>query len=237
MSQVADFLDEYYTNYVEADGLKSAGTVCGHIKQLKEALGELPVTALEKPADIARFKAQYRKGRTLATVNRVLGVLRAAVNWGRFQDPPLLSTSPFHRFGISIKRRDENKRDRRARRDEEQQFLAACLTMNTAEHKWVGPAMHDRIIGALETCCQQGEMLRVRNRDAIDAGQLSQRLADNLELSLHGSSKHRIALVARELFADRELCDQPCRTSDVVEVLLRLKPHRRAFVRSTDSRK
>ena len=95
----------------------------------------------------------------------MLGVLRAAVNWGRFQDPPLLSTSPFHRFGISIKRRDENKRDRRVHRDEEQQLLAACVTMNTAGHKWAGPAMHDRIIGALETCCRQGEMLRIRNKE------------------------------------------------------------------------
>jgi integrase len=162
---VADFLDQYFTNYVEAEGLKTTDTIRGHIKQLKEALGELPVTAIEKAADIARFKAQYRKGRTLATVNRVLGVLRAAVNWGRFQDPPLLSTSPFHRFGISIKRRDENKRDRRIHRDEEQELLAACVTMNTAGHKWVGPAMHDRIIGALETCCRQGEMLRIKNKD------------------------------------------------------------------------
>ena len=37
--------------------------------------------------------------------------------------------------------------------------------MNTNEHKWTGPAMHDRIIGALETCCRQGEMLRIQNRD------------------------------------------------------------------------
>lgn len=162
---VADFLDQYFTSYVEAEGLKSTDTIRGHIKRLNETLGELPVRALEKPADIARFKAQYRKGRTLATVNRVLGVLRAAVNWGRFQNPPLLSTSPFHRFGISIKRRDENKRDRRVHRDEEQRLLAACLMMNTPEHKWVGPAMHDRIIGALETCCRQGEMLRTQNRD------------------------------------------------------------------------
>ena len=127
--------------------------------------GELPAPALEKTADIARFKAQYRKGRAVATVNRTLGILRAAVNWGRFQDPPLLSTSPFHRFGISIKRREENQRDRRVHRDEEQQLLASCMTMNAAEHKWVGPSMHDRIIGALETCCRQGEMLRIQNRD------------------------------------------------------------------------
>jgi hypothetical protein len=25
--------------------------------------------------------------------------------------------------------------------------------------------MHDRLIGALETCCRQGEMLRIHNRD------------------------------------------------------------------------
>jgi hypothetical protein len=36
--------------------------------------------------------------------------------------------------------------------------------MNSAEHKCAGPAMHDRIIGALETCCRQGEMLRIQNR-------------------------------------------------------------------------
>lgn len=162
---VARFLDQYFTNYVEAEGLKSADTVAGHIKALKAALGELPAIALEKPAEIARFKAAYRHGHAVATVNRALGVLRAAINWGRFQDPPLLATSPFHRFGVNIKVRDETKRDRRIHRDEEQSLLAACLTMNSAEHKWTGPAMHDRIIGALETCCRQGEMLRIQNRD------------------------------------------------------------------------
>src|SRR5688572_409375 len=162
---VATFLDEYFTNYVEAEGLKSVDTVAGHIKALKASLGELPVIALEKSADISRFKAAYRHGHAVATVNRALGVLRAAINCGRFQDPPLLATSPFHRFGVNIKVRDETKRDRRIHRDEEQSLLTACLTMNSAEHKWMGPAMHDRIIGALETCCRQGEMLRIQNRD------------------------------------------------------------------------
>jgi hypothetical protein len=74
---VANFLDRYYTNYVEAEGLKSADTVAGHIKGLKASLGELPVTVLEKPTDIGRFKAEYRKGHEAATVNRALGVLRA----------------------------------------------------------------------------------------------------------------------------------------------------------------
>src|SRR3954468_13761317 len=157
---VAEFLDRYYAEYVEAEGLKSTVTIQGQLKALKTSLGDLPVVALEKPADIARFKAEFRKGRKVATVNRA----RAAINWGRFQDPPLLATTPFHRFGVSIKAKDETKRDRRLHRDEEQRLLAACLTMNTAEHKWSGPGMHDRLIGALETCCRQGEMLRIQNR-------------------------------------------------------------------------
>jgi integrase len=117
------------------------------------------------PPEILRFKAEYRPGHEVATVNRVLGVLRSAINWGRFQDPPLLSTTPFHRFGVTIKSKEETKRDRRIGPQEEQALLAACSTMNSAEHKFVGPAMHDRIIGALETCCRQGEMLRLQNRD------------------------------------------------------------------------
>jgi len=43
-------------------------------------LGDLPVSALEKPADILRFKSAYRKGREISTVNRALSTLRAAVN-------------------------------------------------------------------------------------------------------------------------------------------------------------
>jgi hypothetical protein len=72
---------------------------------VKRSLGDMPVTALEKPSEILRFKAEYRHGHQIATVNRALSVLRAAINWGRFQDPAVLSTSPFHRFGVSIKTR------------------------------------------------------------------------------------------------------------------------------------
>ena len=54
---VAEFLDRYQTNYVEAEGLKSADTVLGHVKALKASLGNLPVTALEKPADIASLQS------------------------------------------------------------------------------------------------------------------------------------------------------------------------------------
>lgn len=110
------------------------------------------------------LQGEYRPGHEIATVNRALSTLRAAINWGRFQDPPLLTTFPFHRFGVTIKTKDETKRDRRVGPSEEKTLLNAALTMNATEHRWVGSAMHDRLIGALETCCRQGEMLRIQNR-------------------------------------------------------------------------
>jgi len=161
---VAAFLDRYYTNYVEAEGLRSRATIKGRLKAVRNVLGELPVTVLEKTEQIQRFKAAYRQGHQIATVNRALSTLRAAINWGRFQDPPLVTNSPFHRFGITIRAKEETKRDRRIGPAEEKALLDAALTMDSEEHEWAGAAMHDRIIGALETCCRQGEMLRIQNR-------------------------------------------------------------------------
>ena len=56
-------------------------------------------------------------------------------------------------------------RDRRLQRDEEELLLDTTLQrMNTAEHQFVGPLLHDRIIGALELCCRRGEMLLIQNK-------------------------------------------------------------------------
>ena len=75
---VADLLDRYRVQYVEAQGLRSLHTIAGQLKTLKAALGDLPVAVLERPDAILKFKAEYRSGRTIATVNRVLDVsLRA----------------------------------------------------------------------------------------------------------------------------------------------------------------
>ena len=161
---VADFLDRYYVTYVEAEGLRSRATIKGRLNAVKTVLGQQPVSVLEKPEVIQRFKAAYRPGHEIATVNRALSTLRAAINWGRFQDPPLLAGSPFHRFGVTIRTKEETKRDRRLGAEEEKRLLDAALVMNVAEHRWVGSSMHDRIIGALETCSRQGEMLRIQNR-------------------------------------------------------------------------
>jgi hypothetical protein len=133
---VAMFLDRYYTSYVQAEALRSAVTINSRLKMIKSVIGDLPVAVLEKPAEILRFKASYREGHNIATVNRALSTLRAAINWGRFQDPPILSTSPFHRFGVSIKAKEETKRDRRIGTDEEQSLLSAAQVMNSTEHKF-----------------------------------------------------------------------------------------------------
>lgn len=160
---VGQLLDLYFEQYVLAEGLRSRRSVHSRLKAVQAVIGKKPAALLETSEGIQSFKAAYRQGREVSTVNRALSVLRGAVNWARFQRPPLLQNSPFHRFGVSIRARTENKRDRRILADEEQSLLKAAIEMESEEHAWVGQAMHDRIIGALETCCRQGEMLRIQN--------------------------------------------------------------------------
>src|SRR5580700_625238 len=49
---VAGFLDLYFTNDVEAEGLRDPVTIKGRLKAIKETLGDLPVMVLEQPAEI-----------------------------------------------------------------------------------------------------------------------------------------------------------------------------------------
>jgi hypothetical protein len=56
---VGEFLDRYFTNYVEADGLRDPVTVKGRLKAVKAVLGNEPVTVLERAEPIQRFKASY----------------------------------------------------------------------------------------------------------------------------------------------------------------------------------
>jgi integrase len=65
---------------------------------------------------------------------------------------------------VKIKTKGETRRDRRVSADEEQRLLNAAGQMDSAEHGFVGSAMRDRIICALETGCRRGEMLLIRNR-------------------------------------------------------------------------
>ena len=164
---VSQFLDDYLERRVLPQRLKSLASMKSRLKILKEHLGELPVSALERPEEINRFKtaSSYAEDNELASVHRALEVLRTAINWGRAQSPPLLTQSPFHRFGVTMNKKEERERDRRVHCPEEQTLLATALSrMNTAEHQFVGPLLHDRIVGALELCCRRGEMLMIQNR-------------------------------------------------------------------------
>jgi hypothetical protein len=152
---------------VKPAGLRSIDAVCSRIGILKQHLGHLALSALEEPDDINQFKtdSDYAEDVELATMHRVVETLRAAINWGMAQTPPLFTKTPFHRFGVRLNKKAETSRDRRLSRDEEKRLLDAALThMNTAEHQFVGPILHDRIVGVLELCCRRGEMLLIQNR-------------------------------------------------------------------------
>jgi hypothetical protein len=110
---VADFLGQYYERYVVAESLRSVASIRSRLGSLKDALGALPVGALERTDTIEDFKCEYGKTRSVAAVNRTLGILRHAINWGRGRTPAIFAASPFHRFGVKIKTKIETKRDRR----------------------------------------------------------------------------------------------------------------------------
>jgi integrase len=164
---VASFLDAYVARCVKPAGLKSINSVCSRVGVLKKHLGKLPLDALEDVDEINGFKtdSDYTEEVELATMHRTLETLRAAMNWGMAQTPPLFRKSPFHRFGVRMHKKAETVRDRRLPREEEKKLLDAALQkMNTPEHQFVGPLLHDRIIGALELCCRRGEMLLIQNK-------------------------------------------------------------------------
>ncbi len=164
---IASFLDAYVERCLRPAALKSMNSIGSRIAVLKEHLGDLPLDVLEEPGEINRFKSQsaYAKRVELATIHRTLETLRAAMNWGMAQTPPLFKKSPFHRFGVRMNKKAETSRDRRLTREEEKKLLDAALQkMNTPEHQFVGPLLHDRLIGALELCCRRGEMLLIQNK-------------------------------------------------------------------------
>ena len=142
-TDVASFLDAYVERCVKPAALKSVRSIFSRISVLKENLGELPLDSLEEPDDINRFKtdSDYAEDVELATMHRSLETLRAAMNWGMAQTPPLFKKSPFHRFGVRLNKKAETIRDRRLLREEEKLLLDAALQkMNVAEHQVRRPA-------------------------------------------------------------------------------------------------
>jgi integrase len=165
ITTVAAFLDAYFERCVKPAALRSIASVRSQISVLKEHIGDLPLAGLEDPDEVNRFKAEYGEDVEIASVHRALERLRAAMNWGIAQTPPLFNKSPFHRFGVRLNKKAEIIRDRRVPREEEKRLLDTALgVMNTAAHRHVGEMLHNRIVGALELCCRRGEMLLIQNK-------------------------------------------------------------------------
>jgi integrase len=167
LNNVSEFLDAYWERCAKPAALRSVGSVRSQLAVLKEHFGHLPLRVLEEPDEINRFKtdSDWAEDVEIASIHRALERLRAAMNWGMAQTPPLFARSPFHRFGVRMNKKAETVRDRRVSRDEEKRLLDTALRrMNTAAHMFVGELLHDRIIGALELCCRRGEMLLIQNK-------------------------------------------------------------------------
>lgn len=126
---VSAFLDAYYERCAKPAGLRSLATVESQLRRLKEQPGHLPLDALEDPDEINRFKASsdYAEDLEIASMYSVLERLRAAMNWGLAQTPPLFTKSPFHRFGVRMNKKAETVRDRRVSREEEKRLVDTAL--------------------------------------------------------------------------------------------------------------
>jgi hypothetical protein len=98
------FLDASVERCVKPAGGRSIAAVRGGVGVLKEHLGQLPLPALEDPDEINQFKSDSEDVE-IATMHRALETLRAAMNWGMAQTPPLFNRSPFHRFGVRLNKK------------------------------------------------------------------------------------------------------------------------------------
>ncbi len=110
---VSALLDAYWERCVKPAGLRSAATIRCQIGTLKTHLGTLSLSSLEEPDEINHFKtdSEYADEVELTSMHRVLERLRAAINWGMAQTPPLLAKSPFHRFGVRLNKKAEISRE------------------------------------------------------------------------------------------------------------------------------
>lgn len=115
-------------------------------------LGAKPVTSLTEEELEAFLQHLTENGRTVATRNHYIGMLRTLDRWmvrRKYRDIPVLSGE-----STVIRKRRARKRTRRLERDEERKLLAAA-----------GPHLQQVIVCALETGCRVGEILQIQWKD------------------------------------------------------------------------
>ena len=115
-------------------------------------LGEKPVSTVTEEDLEALLLHLSAAGRTVATVNHYVGLLRTLSRWlvrKKYRAAPLLTGD-----SNVIKKRKARKRSRRLEPEEEAKLLAAA-----------GPHLQRVIICSLETCCRAGEILSLQWRE------------------------------------------------------------------------
>lgn len=104
-----------------------------------------------------KTKTQYGTPRTVAAMNRELGVLRRILNVGVQQ--AWLSRNPFNAESPLISAADENKRERVLTREEESRLLAAIDAEPKRKH------LRGILLLALDCALRRGEILKLRWSD------------------------------------------------------------------------
>src|SRR5258708_27707851 len=103
--------------------------------EIETVSGFLRLEALEDPDEINRFKASsdYAEELEIASIHCVLERLRAAMNWGLAQTPPLFTKSPFHRFGVRMNKQAEPVLDRRDAREDQKRLRDTAIHKSNTE--------------------------------------------------------------------------------------------------------
>jgi integrase len=177
-SSIAGTLEDYAA--VEVPKLRVQGPPRSEIRIIAAYFGARPLVELEREGTGLAFMSALREGwrppdvktgepqepledgRGPVAVNRIMQRLRHFINWCRFQQPPRLMSTPFHRYGIQIKASDEVQRTRRLREGEEAALLAACDVLDSPDHKYSGTALKRRLLGTLWLGARGSELDRVR---------------------------------------------------------------------------
>lgn len=168
---VAVMIEAYENDHVKpaeihngrkTDGLKSWVSVRHHCAVLKNHLGKKLLRDL-RPSDLESYRrirlrtptVRGQRKRTVATVNRELETLRAALNYAVREG--WLITSPVARTRSLIQKSSETRRCRVLSREEETRLLAACT----------GPREYLRaiLIAALDTGARRGELFKMQWAD------------------------------------------------------------------------
>lgn len=153
--------DAQYVNGRKVSGLRSAVTVRGYVKILRECFGRQKLRTITYE-DLLSFRnkrlstsTHQSKQRSITTVNREMAYLRRLLNISERNG--WINKNPFKCGDALIHVADEKKRERILTREEETKLLSCCI----------GYRSHLRpiIIAALDTGCRLGEILKLRWRD------------------------------------------------------------------------